>query len=90
VSWDSCLRSVGVFLLVKLASSGVRALMTGSGEASGEMAGKLAPGRQSGHGVNAETGVRQVARSGGPLPSVPHAQLGGRAVTADAVDTKAG
>jgi hypothetical protein len=44
-----------------------------------EMAGKLAPGRQSGHGVNARAGVRcQVAGFGGPPSGLPHARLGGR------------
>jgi hypothetical protein len=48
-------------------------------EASVEMAGKLVPGRQSGHGVNAGAGGRyQVAGFGGPPPGLPHARLGGR------------
>ena len=45
-----------------------------------EMAGKLAPGRRSGHGVNAVAGVRcRVAGFGGPS-GLPPAGLGGRGV----------
>jgi hypothetical protein len=41
------------------------------------MAGKLAPGRRSDHGVNAGAGGRyQVARFGGPPPGLPEARPG--------------
>jgi hypothetical protein len=57
------------YLLAKLVSSDVLRADEPILEASMQMAGKLAPGRQSGHGVNAGAGVRyQVARFGGPRP----------------------
>ena len=57
------MRGVDDYLLAKLVSSGVLRADEPLLEASIEMAGKLAPGRQSGHGVNAGAGVRyQVAR----------------------------
>jgi hypothetical protein len=60
-------------------------------EASMEMAGKLAPGRQSGHGVNVGAGVcYQVARFGGLPPGLPHARLGGRGAIAGAFGLRAG
>ena len=44
-----------------------------------EMAGKLAPGRQSGH-INASGAVRyQVARTGNQPAGLPRTRLGGRA-----------
>ena len=44
-----------------------------------QMAGELAPDRQSGHGINAGTGVRgQVAGFGGRPSDLPHAVAGGR------------
>ncbi|HEY2269952.1 MAG TPA: hypothetical protein VGI96_45550 [Streptosporangiaceae bacterium] len=52
--------------------------------ASAEIAGRIAPGRQSGLGVNAGAGL------GGPPPGVPHARLGGRGVIADAGGMDAG
>jgi hypothetical protein len=52
-------------------------------EASIKMAGKLASGRQSGHGINAGAGVRyQFARIGGPPSGLPGSRAGGwRAVS---------
>jgi hypothetical protein len=67
------------YLLVKLVSSGVLRADEPILEASMEMAGKLAPDRQSGHGINSGAGVRcQVARLGSPPPGLPHNRLGGR------------
>ena len=69
----------GGYLLVKLVSSGVLRAQEPLLEASIKMAGKLAPGRQSCHGVNAGAGVRyQVARIGSPPSGLPNARLGGR------------
>jgi hypothetical protein len=69
----------GGCLLAKLVSSGILRAHEPLLEASIEMAGKLAPGRQSGHLVNAGAGVcRQVPRFGGPPSDLPHARLGGR------------
>jgi hypothetical protein len=69
----------GGYLLVKLVSSGVLRAQEPLLEASIKMAEKLAPGRQSGHGVNAGAAVRyQVARIGSPPSGLPHARLGGR------------
>ena len=66
------------YLLAKLVSSGVLRADEPILEASMEMAGKLASGRQSCR-VNAGAGVRyQVARFGGPSSGLPHAQLDGR------------
>ena len=81
----------GGFLLVKLVSSDVLRADEPILEASMEMAGKPAPGRQSGHGVNAGAGLRyRIARVAGPPPGLPHASLGGRGATADAGAMKAG
>jgi len=69
------------YLLAKLASSGVLRPDEPILEAWMEMAGKLVPGRRSGHGVNAVAGVRcRVARFGGPPSGLPPAGLGGRGV----------
>jgi len=66
------------YLLAKLVGSGVLRADEPILEASMEMAGKLASGRQSCR-VNAGAGVRyQVARFGGPSSGLPHAQLDGR------------
>jgi hypothetical protein len=74
--------------LAKPVSSGVLRADEPILEASMEMAGKLAPGRQSGHGINAGTGVRcQAARFGGRPSDLPHARLGGRGAIADAMDS---
>jgi hypothetical protein len=68
-----------IYLLARLVSSGVASADEPLLEASIEMAGKLGPGRQSGHGVNAGITVRrQVARFAGPPPGLPDARLGGR------------
>jgi hypothetical protein len=68
----------GGYLLAKLVGSGVLHAHEPLLEASIEMAGKFAPGRQSCHGVNPGADVRhQVARIGSPPSGVPHAQLGG-------------
>jgi len=76
---DGGMRGVDDYLLAKLASSGVLRGDEPILEASTEMAGELAPDRQSGHGINAGTGVRcQVARFGGRPSDLPHALLGGR------------
>jgi hypothetical protein len=69
----------GGYLLVKLVSSGVLRAQEPLLEASIKMAGKLAPGWRSGHGVNAGAAVRyQVAGIGSPPSGLPHARLGGR------------
>ena len=74
---------VGDHLLAKLASSGDLHAHEPLLEASMEMSGKLAPGWQSDHGVNAGGGMcYQVARFGGPLPGVPHVRLVGRGAIA--------
>jgi hypothetical protein len=66
------------YLLAKLVGSGVLHAHELLLEAPIEMAGKLAPGRQSGHGVNAGADVRhQVARIGSPPSGLPHARPGG-------------
>jgi hypothetical protein len=55
------------------------------------MAGKLASGREAGHGVDMEAGVRyQAAGFGDPPPSTPHALPCALRDTADAVGMKAG
>jgi hypothetical protein len=73
------MRGVDDYLLAKLVSSGVLRGDEPILEASMEMAGELAPDRQPGHGINAETGVRcQVAGFGGRPSDLPHALLGGR------------
>ena len=70
------MRGVDDYLLV---SSGVLRGDEPILEASTEMAGELAPDRQSGHGINAGTGERcQVARFGGRPSDLPHALLGRR------------
>lgn len=70
---------VGDYLLAKVASSGVLRAGEPILEAWMEMAGKLVPGRRSGHGVNAVAGVRcRVAGFGGPPSGLPPAGLGGR------------
>ena len=73
------MRGVDDYLIVKVASSGVLRAHEPLLEASIKMAGKLAPGRQSGRGVNAGSAVAyQVARFGPPSgPS--HTPDGGRA-----------
>src|SRR5271170_1000078 len=69
-AWDGCKHGVGGYLLAKLVSGGVLRAHEPLLEASIEMAGKLAPGRQSCR-VNARAGVRyQVARFGGPPPGL--------------------
>ena len=74
---DGGLRGIDDYLLV---SSGVLRGDEPILEASTEMAGELAPDRQSGHGINAGTGVRcQVARFGGRPSDLPYALLGRRA-----------
>jgi hypothetical protein len=73
------MRGVDGYLLAKLVSSGVLRGDEPILEASMEIAGELAPDRQSGHGINAGTGVRcQVAGFGGRPSDLPHALLGGR------------
>ena len=73
------MRGVNDYLLAKLVSSGVLRGAEPILEASMEMAGELAPGRQSGHGINAGAGVRcRAARFGGRPSDLPHAPLGGR------------
>jgi hypothetical protein len=68
-----------IYLLARLVSSGVASADEPLLEASIEMAGKLALGRQSGHGVNTGISVRrQVARFAGPPPGLPDARLGDR------------
>ena len=65
---DGCMPGIGDYLLVKLVSSGVLRADERVLEASIKMSGKLAPNRQSGHGVIAEAGVRcEVTRFGGLL-----------------------
>ena len=63
----------------KLVSGGVLRADEPIPGASVEMAGRIAPGRQSGLGVNAGAGF-----------GVPHARLGGRGVIADAGGMDAG
>jgi len=80
-----CFRTVAClvddYLLAKLASSGVLRADEPILEAWMEMAGKLVPGRLSGHGVNAVAGVRcRVGGFGGPPSGLPPAGLGGRGV----------
>jgi hypothetical protein len=76
---DGGMRGVDDYLLAKLASSGVLRGDEPILEASTEMAGELAPDRQSGHGINAGTGVRcQIARFRGRPSDLPHALLGRR------------
>jgi hypothetical protein len=76
---DGGVRGVDDYLLAKLASSGVLRGDEPILEAWMQMAGELAPDRQSGHGNNAGTGVRgQVARFGGRPSGLPHAVAGGR------------
>jgi hypothetical protein len=73
------MRGAGDYLLAKLVRSGVVRADEPLLEAPMEMAGKLAWGRQPGHGVNVGAGVRyQVARVGSPPPGRPDAGLGGR------------
>jgi hypothetical protein len=63
---------------IRLASSGILRALEPLLEASIEMAGKLAPGQQSGH-VNAGTVVRrQAAMIGSPSSGLPHVRLGGQ------------
>jgi hypothetical protein len=72
---------VNDYLLAKLASSCVLRADEPILEAWMEMAGKLVPGRRSGHGVNAVAGVRcRVAGFGAPPSGLPPAGLGGRGV----------
>ena len=67
---------------VKLASSGVRALTSGSWRRRWRWPGNSRQA-QSGHGANAGAGVRyQVARFGSPPSGLPHARLGGRSAVA--------
>jgi hypothetical protein len=68
----------------KLASSGVPRAGEPVPGASAGMAGKPAPGRRPGPGVDAGAG------SGGPPPGVPHARPGGRGVIAGAGGVDAG
>jgi hypothetical protein len=69
---------VGGCLLVRLAGSGILRAHEPLLEASIEMAGKLAPGQQSGH-VDAGTVVRhRAARIGSPSSGLPHVRLGGQ------------
>lgn len=81
VSSQSCLDGCMLcdeYLLIKLASSGILHTPELLLEASIEMAGKLAPGRRSGHGVNAGASVRhQRARIAPPPPGLFHARLRG-------------
>jgi hypothetical protein len=58
------MRGVDDYLLAKLVSSGVLRGDEPTLEASMEMAGELAPDRQSGHGINAGIGVRCLASRG--------------------------
>jgi hypothetical protein len=63
----------GGCLLAKLVSSGILRAHEPLLEASIEMAGKLAPGRQSGHGVNAGADVRhQAVKIDSPPSYVPY------------------
>jgi hypothetical protein len=72
------MRGVDDYLLVKLASSGILRAHKPLLEASINMAGKLALGRQSCHGVNVGSAVAyQVARFG-PPSGLPHTRHGGR------------
>jgi hypothetical protein len=76
---DGCMLGVDDYPLARLVSRGVLRADEPILEASMEMAGELAPDRQSGHGINAGTGVRcQVARFGGRPSDIPHALVGGR------------
>jgi hypothetical protein len=75
------MRGVGGCLIAKLASRSDLHAHEPLLEASMGMAGKLAAGGQSDHGVNAGGGMcYQVARFGGPLLGVRHARLVGRGV----------
>jgi hypothetical protein len=77
--WPWCAGPAGTHLPAKLVRSGVLRAHEPLLEAPIEMAGKLARGRQSCHGVNAGADVRhQVARIGNPPSGASRARLGGQ------------
>jgi len=78
VHQDGCTRGADDCLLARLISRGVPRADAPTQEASMEMAGKLAPSRQSGHISSGATVGYQMARIGSRPSGLPHTRLGGR------------